>query len=66
MSSFKVVTDKNGKVYVNLAGMDKSNVVTSLAHSTCLMVLPSGTSGYMKGSDVDILLIEDADGQEIF
>lgn len=60
------VTYENGEVYVKLAGMDKSNVVTSLAHSTCLMVLPSGTSGYTKGSEVDILLIEEQEGQHVF
>src|SRR5690625_3403637 len=57
---------KNGKVYVHLAGMDKSNVVSSLAHSTCVMVLPRGTSGYTVGSEVEVLLIEDHDGQVEF
>src|SRR5699024_3525935 len=28
---------------VQLAGMDKSNVVTSLAHTNCLMMLPGNT-----------------------
>src|SRR5690625_3100063 len=60
------ITYEDGKVYVKLAGMDKSNVVTSLAHSTCLMVLPAGTSGYTKGSEVDILLNDDDEGQAFF
>src|SRR5699024_5165283 len=40
--SFIVLTD--GVVKVFPAGMDKSNVVSSLANTTGLMILPSGTS----------------------
>ena len=57
---------KDGNIYVKLAGMDKSNVVSSLAHSTCLMVLHRGTSRLTAGSEVDILLIEDYEGQAEF
>lgn len=57
---------EKGSVMVELAGMDKSNVVTSLAHTTCLMYLPGGTEGYTVGSTVEVLLINDTEGQAIF
>ena len=60
------ITYENGKVYVKLAGMDKSNVVSSLAHSTSLLVIPGGTDEFMAGSEVDVLLIEDHEGQAKF
>jgi len=57
---------KNGDLMVHLAGKDKSNVVSSLAHSTSLMVLPGGTEGYKTGDLVDVLLLNEPEGQEIF
>ncbi|MFS0576025.1 gephyrin-like molybdotransferase Glp [Sporosarcina sp. 179-K 3D1 HS] len=39
------------------AGFNKSNAVSSIARGNCLIVLPSGTRGYEKGMEVDILLI---------
>lgn len=51
---------------VRPAGMDKSNVVSSLAHTTCLIVLPGGSRGYKAGNVVDVLLLEDTEGQESF
>lgn len=51
---------------VHLAGMDKSNVVTSLAHTTCLMMLPGNTGGYHKGDLVDCLLLESLNGEKTF
>lgn len=60
------ISFENGSVSVHLAGIDKSNVVTSLARTNALMVLPGGTSGYQKGSKVDVLLVEDTNGQDIF
>lgn len=56
----------NGKVFVKLAGIDKSNIVTSLAYTTALTILPGGTSGYMQGEEVEALLIEHPEGQAIF
>jgi len=38
------------------AGFDKSNAVGSLARSNALMVLPGGTRGFRKGTEVDVLL----------
>ncbi|WP_217585755.1 molybdopterin molybdotransferase MoeA [Lentibacillus saliphilus] len=48
---------------VHLAGIDKSNIVSSLPNTTCLMVLPGGTEGYQAGDKVDVLLLEDMTGQ---
>lgn len=60
------ITYKNGKVYVKLAGIDKSNIVTSLAFTNTLTILPGGTSGYMKGEEVEVLLLEHSEGQTTF
>ncbi|WP_099157894.1 gephyrin-like molybdotransferase Glp [Virgibacillus ndiopensis] len=57
---------ERGKVCVRLAGMDKSNVVTSLAHTNGLMVLPGGTRGYKSGADVEVLLLNEHEGQQEF
>lgn len=57
---------EDGKFVVKLAGMDKSNVVSSLAHTTCLMFLPGGTRGFKIGDQVDVLLIENMAGQSQF
>ncbi|MFZ3579658.1 gephyrin-like molybdotransferase Glp [Virgibacillus sp. DJP39] len=57
---------EDGRVFVRLAGIDKSNVVTSLAFTNCLMVLPGGTRGYTKGDRVDVLWLEEIEGQETF
>ena len=44
--------------------LDKSNVVTSLASTNCLMVLPGGTRGYLKGDKVTIMLLDVNRGQK--
>ncbi|MEN1967073.1 gephyrin-like molybdotransferase Glp [Lentibacillus sp. N15] len=51
---------------VKPAGMDKSNVVSSLAFTNALMVLPGGTRGYTAGTAVDVLLLNDTEGQADF
>ena len=48
------------------SGIDKSNVVSSLAHADVLMVLPGGTRGFSKGDQVKVLLLEDMRGSETF
>ena len=53
-------------VKVHLAGIDKSNVVSSLAQTTCFMVLPGGTRGFEPGEEVEALLIDDLEGQKDF
>lgn len=60
------ITYENGRVHTNLSGIDKSNVVTSLAHSDSLMVLPGGSRGFKAGDEVDLLLLEDQHGQAEF
>ncbi|MFX3623717.1 MAG: gephyrin-like molybdotransferase Glp [Ectobacillus sp.] len=51
-----------GRLYVEPSGKDKSNIVSSLADASCLMVLPGGTRGWQAGSSVDILLLEEQEG----
>ncbi|MBU9711490.1 gephyrin-like molybdotransferase Glp [Evansella tamaricis] len=46
-----------GIVTSSPVGMDKSQVVTSLAHSDVLIALPGGSRGYKKGDEVDMLLL---------
>ncbi|TMN23415.1 molybdopterin molybdotransferase MoeA [Lentibacillus cibarius] len=57
------ITYDNGLVYAKPAGIDKSNVVTSLAHTDALTVLPGGTRGFKAGDEVDVLLLDDQEGQ---
>lgn len=54
----------NGSLFVEPVGLDKPNVVTSIAWADCLMVLPGGTKGYKTGDLVDILLLEDQAGSD--
>lgn len=44
------------------AGFNKSNAVSSIARGNCLIVLPSGTRGFVQGDEVDILLIGSEQG----
>lgn len=60
------ITYENASVKLNLAGIDKSNVVSSLAQSTCLMVLPGGTRGFKSGDEAEALLLDDMEGQKDF
>lgn len=39
------------------AGFNKSNAVSSIARGNCIIVLPSGTRGFVTGAEVDILLL---------
>jgi molybdopterin molybdotransferase len=43
-------------------GLDKSGVVTSLAMTDVLIVLPGGSRGYEKGMEVSVILVEDQNG----
>ncbi|MBY0121049.1 gephyrin-like molybdotransferase Glp [Bacillus sp. S/N-304-OC-R1] len=58
------LTIKDGKIIVAPSGVDKSNIVMSLAGANSLMVLPGGTRGFETGNEVDVLLLEDFDGSE--
>lgn len=55
---------RDSRVYVAPCGMDKSSIVSSLAMSNSFIVLPGGTRGFQKGSEVDVLLLEEQEGSE--
>jgi molybdopterin molybdotransferase len=57
---------EEGNVIVKPAGMDKSAVVTSLAHTNVLIMLRGGTRGYENGDTVDALFLEHEKGQKHF
>lgn len=48
---------ENGKLLVSPAGMDKSNVVMSLAHTDSFAILPGGKQGFQKGEQVQVMLL---------
>lgn len=50
---------ENGKLLVEPSGIDKSNVVMSLAHTDSLAILPGGERGFRKGDQVQILLLDE-------
>lgn len=52
----------DGRLIVKPVGMDKSNIVTSLAFANALMVLPGGTRGFAAGDEVDVWLLDDDEG----
>lgn len=54
-------TLKKGKLHAAPVGLDKSNAVTPLAHTNAFIVLPGGTAGYEKGTEVDVMLLGAAD-----
>lgn len=56
------ISYSDGRILVTPSGLDKSNVVSSLAGANALMVLPGGTRGFGKGDEVDVLLLEDQEG----
>ncbi|MFE8700345.1 gephyrin-like molybdotransferase Glp [Cytobacillus sp. FJAT-54145] len=60
-SQFSVL---DGKLVVSPSGVDKSNIVMSLAGANSLAILPGGTRGFKKGDLVDVLLLEDHIGSE--
>lgn len=53
---------RDGGLLVSPCGLDKSNIVSSLAESNSLMILPGGTRGYRKGQETEVLLLEDQEG----
>ncbi|MCM3586124.1 molybdopterin molybdotransferase MoeA [Mesobacillus maritimus] len=53
------LTIKEGKLVVTPSGLDKSNIIMSLAGANSLMILPGGTRGFEKGMDVEVLMLED-------
>ncbi|WP_077211165.1 gephyrin-like molybdotransferase Glp [Bacillus dakarensis] len=58
------LTVSNGRLIVSPSGLDKSNIVMSLAGANSFVILPGGTRGFHSGDEVDVLLLEDYDGSE--
>ncbi|MFC3040607.1 gephyrin-like molybdotransferase Glp [Virgibacillus xinjiangensis] len=56
------LTYEDGRLVATPSGLDKSNVVSSLAEANVLIVLPGGTRGYERGMEVSVLLLEDQEG----
>jgi molybdopterin molybdotransferase len=53
------VSVDEGHLVVTPTGLDKSNVVTTLADANSLMMLPGGTRGFEYGASVEVLLLEE-------
>ncbi|AYA75094.1 molybdopterin molybdenumtransferase MoeA [Bacillus sp. Y1] len=58
------VTIADGKLVAAPSGVDKSNIVMSLAGANSFIILPGGTRGYEAHTIVDVLLLEDHEGSE--
>lgn len=58
------VTIANGKLVASPSGVDKSNIVMSLAGTNSFIILPGGTRGFEAQTIVDVLLLEDSEGSE--
>ncbi len=54
----------DGQVIASPVGLDKSNVVTSLADANVFIVLPGGTRGYRAGDMIDLLLFDEQNGSD--
>lgn len=53
---------ENGGAVGHSVGLDKPNIVTSLADADALLLLPGGDTGYQKGTVVPAVLLEDETG----
>lgn len=51
-------------LYTYPSGVDKTNIVSSLAFANALTILPGNKEGYAKGEKVEVLLLEDDRGSE--
>lgn len=58
------LTIQDGRLVVTPSGLDKSNIIMSLAGANSLMILPGGTRGFEEGMEVEVLLLEDYTGSE--
>lgn len=58
------VTIADGKLVASPSGVDKSNIVMSLAGANSFIILPGGTRGFEAQTIVDVLLLEDSKGSE--
>ncbi|MDR7242971.1 molybdopterin molybdotransferase MoeA [Priestia megaterium] len=52
------ISDEGGKLVVTPVGMDKSGAISSLAAANALIVLPGGEHEYDKGTEVNVLHLE--------
>ncbi|WP_020007012.1 gephyrin-like molybdotransferase Glp [Salinicoccus albus] len=57
---------KDGKLYAQPAGFNKSNAVTSIARSNGIIILPRGTRGYAQGDPVKVMMTDMTSGTETF
>ncbi|WP_409294761.1 gephyrin-like molybdotransferase Glp [Peribacillus sp. SCS-26] len=57
---------KEGRLYAEPSGLDKSSVVMSLAAADSLIILPAGSRGYQKDEEVEVLLLEDFVGSGVW
>lgn len=55
---------ENGEILAGPVGMDKSNIVLSLAITDTLIILPASTRAFQKGDWVKVLLLEDNEGSQ--
>ncbi len=55
---------EDGRLKATPSGLDKSNIIMSLAGANSLMILPGGTRGFTARTEVDVLLLEDQTGSE--
>ena len=53
---------ENGRGIAMPVGLDKPNIVTSLAGADVLIMLPGGTVAYEKGAEVTVLFLDDQRG----
>lgn len=53
---------ENGKVIAVPVGLDKPNIVTSLAEANILIVLPGNKEGYEKGEQITVISLEEQSG----
>lgn len=56
------VSIEEGRLKAAPSGLDKSNIIMSLAGANSLMILPGGTRGFTAGTEVEVLLLEDQGG----
>ncbi|SLK41273.1 molybdopterin biosynthesis protein MoeA [Mycobacteroides abscessus subsp. abscessus] len=57
-----VSREADGLLHTIPSGVDKSNIVTSLAFANALTMLPNNSTGYKKGEKVEVLLLEEETG----
>ncbi|MGJ7910316.1 molybdopterin molybdotransferase MoeA [Neobacillus sp. LXY-1] len=55
---------EDSRLKVTPSGVDKSNIIMSLAGANSLTILPGGTRGFSQGDEVEVLLLEDQTGSE--